>query len=253
MSLHEAHEAYYDLTAQDALRIPTVLMGGNSLLREGIKHILSETCFLIQEDAVPRAPSLSLDPDAEVVLVVPETSRSPHDMARLIPELKAQCKAARIVLLADSLDWDEIVLAYQAGAAGALHTATAPRILVKSLELIMLGERVFPAAAILSAINGMAHALRHEHQPGMTEAPIHARSLEGKNLSGREEAILRLLTEGAPNKVIGRKLGMAEATVKVHIKAILRKIRAQNRTQAAMWATTHLSLASGERHDRTPS
>ncbi len=145
------------------------------------------------------------------------------------------------------------MLAYQAGAAGVLHTATAPQILVKSLELIVLGERVFPAAAILSAINDLADTLRQEHQPGMTEAPIKTHSPEERNLSGREEAILRLLTEGAPNKVIARKLGVAEATVKVHIKAILRKLRAQNRTQAAMWATTHLSSASGERPDRTPS
>ncbi|GEO18399.1 LuxR C-terminal-related transcriptional regulator [Microvirga aerophila] len=210
---------------------------------------MSETCFLIQEDAVPHAPSLSLDPDAEVVLVVLETSRRPHDMARLIPELKAQCEAARIVLLADSFDPDFLVLAYQAGAAGVLHTATAPQILVKSLELIMLGESMFPTAAILSAINDLADALRHEHQPGMTEAPIKTHSPEERNLSGREEAILRLLTEGAPNKVIARKLGVAEATVKIHVKAILRKLRAQNRTQAAMWATTHLNSVSDGRRD----
>jgi len=41
--------------------------------------------------------------------------------------------------------------------------------------------------------------------------------------------------------VIARKLDVAEATVKVHIKAILRKIRVANRTQAAMWAVNHLS------------
>jgi two-component system nitrate/nitrite response regulator NarL len=52
------------------------------------------------------------------------------------------------------------------------------------------------------------------------------------------------LTQGAPNKVIARKLDVAEATVKVHIKAILRKIRVANRTQAAMWAVAHLQAAS---------
>ncbi len=59
-------------------------------------------------------------------------------------------------------------------------------------------------------------------------------------LSTRESQILHCLTDGAPNKVIARKLDVAEATVKVHVKAILRKIGAANRTQAAMWATTHL-------------
>jgi two-component system nitrate/nitrite response regulator NarL len=83
----------------------------------------------------------------------------------------------------------------------------------------------------------------------MTEVRINDHLPGERNLSGREEAILRLLTEGAPNKIIARKLGMAEATVKVHVKAILRKLRAQNRTQAAMWATTHLSSAPDLRRD----
>jgi two-component system nitrate/nitrite response regulator NarL len=52
--------------------------------------------------------------------------------------------------------------------------------------------------------------------------------------------------QGAPNKVIARKLDVAEATVKVHIKAILRKIRVANRTQAAMWAVNHFSAASAD-------
>jgi two-component system nitrate/nitrite response regulator NarL len=52
--------------------------------------------------------------------------------------------------------------------------------------------------------------------------------------------ILRTLTEGASNKIIARKLVITESTVKVHMKAILRKLRLQNRTQAAIWARTHL-------------
>jgi two-component system nitrate/nitrite response regulator NarL len=56
----------------------------------------------------------------------------------------------------------------------------------------------------------------------------------------REIIILRCLMDGDSNKVIARKCDIAEATVKVHVKAILRKIKAKNRTQAALWATTHL-------------
>jgi two-component system, NarL family, nitrate/nitrite response regulator NarL len=48
------------------------------------------------------------------------------------------------------------------------------------------------------------------------------------------------LREGAPNKLIARKLDITEATIKVHVKAILRKIGAANRTQAAMWASQRL-------------
>jgi two-component system nitrate/nitrite response regulator NarL len=65
-----------------------------------------------------------------------------------------------------------------------------------------------------------------------------------RTLSSREAEILHCLMQGAPNKIIARKLEVAEATVKVHIKAILRKIRVTNRTQAAMWAVAHLPAAN---------
>ena len=61
-----------------------------------------------------------------------------------------------------------------------------------------------------------------------------------RNLSRRELVILRTLTEGASNKVIALRLVITESTVKVHMKSILRKLKLQNRTQAAIWARTHL-------------
>ena len=64
-------------------------------------------------------------------------------------------------------------------------------------------------------------------------------------LSPREAEILGCLREGAPNKIIARKFDVTEATVKVHVKAILRKVGAANRTQAAMWASQRLPQQGG--------
>jgi two-component system nitrate/nitrite response regulator NarL len=61
-------------------------------------------------------------------------------------------------------------------------------------------------------------------------------------LSAREKCILRCILEGGSNKAIARQIGIAEATVKVHVKAILRKIRVRNRTQAAIWALNNGSI-----------
>ena len=55
-------------------------------------------------------------------------------------------------------------------------------------------------------------------------------------LSDRETQILQCLMQGLSNKLIARKLDIAETTVKVHVKGLLRKLRAANRTQAAIWA-----------------
>ena len=68
-------------------------------------------------------------------------------------------------------------------------------------------------------------------------------SQAGSILSERETQILRGLIEGQSNKTIARTLDIMEATVKVHVKAILRKTGVQNRTQAAIWALGHLSPA----------
>jgi two-component system nitrate/nitrite response regulator NarL len=58
-------------------------------------------------------------------------------------------------------------------------------------------------------------------------------------LSEREIDVLRGLMVGASNKAIARVLKITEATVKVHLRAVLRKIRVNNRTQAAIWATNN--------------
>jgi two-component system, NarL family, nitrate/nitrite response regulator NarL len=57
-----------------------------------------------------------------------------------------------------------------------------------------------------------------------------------RGLSPREHEILQALVTGASNKMIAIKLGITEATVKVHLKTLLRKIDVNNRTQAAIWA-----------------
>jgi two-component system nitrate/nitrite response regulator NarL len=62
------------------------------------------------------------------------------------------------------------------------------------------------------------------------------------NLTRREMLILQMLTKGASNKVIARNLVITESTVKVHMKGILRKLRLQNRTQAAIWARNQVAL-----------
>jgi two-component system, NarL family, nitrate/nitrite response regulator NarL len=68
----------------------------------------------------------------------------------------------------------------------------------------------------------------------LTSVPGAMKSLRG--LSPREQEILQALVTGASNKMIAIRLGITEATVKVHLKTLLRKIDVNNRTQAAIWA-----------------
>jgi two-component system nitrate/nitrite response regulator NarL len=133
------------------------------------------------------------------------------------------------------------------------HDITADQ-LIKSLELIVTGEAViYPLSAVCGARTQQAEVAIHtepvaaetcgrvaERDPSYEGLP---RGTIARGLSSRELAILRTLMEGASNKVIARKLVITEATVKVHMKAILRKLSLQNRTQAAIWARNYLNQA----------
>jgi two-component system nitrate/nitrite response regulator NarL len=108
---------------------------------------------------------------------------------------------------------------------------------------VMLGETFIPGSIGLSLLDQLQSGqVSGLGQPVAFTTANNPVALLNK-LSEREAQILRCLTQGASNKLIARELGVAEATVKVHIKAILRKVKAANRTQAAMWAAGHFASA----------
>jgi two-component system nitrate/nitrite response regulator NarL len=107
--------------------------------------------------------------------------------------------------------------------------------LLKVLEFIFLDQRMFVFPKSIAT-----------NSKGVTEPPKDSQSHEpsrlginGHSLSLRENQVLASLVEGKSNKLIARVCHISEATVKVHLKAILRKLEARNRTQAAIWAIKH--------------
>lgn len=96
----------------------------------------------------------------------------------------------------------------------------------------------------------LAERASTEHQPAPLPAYVNGTSTRAVKLSDREAEILQCLVNGASNKAIARDLRIAEATVKVHVKGLLRKMQLQNRTQAAIWAlnNTHAARVSASSH-----
>jgi two-component system nitrate/nitrite response regulator NarL len=94
------------------------------------------------------------------------------------------------------------------------------------MHLVRLGMTVFPTSVAELLDDG-----------GDGEIPPD--TSEAGELSRRELEILRCLLAGQSNKAIARQLDITESTVKMHFKNLMRKIRAQNRTQAAVWAIQH--------------
>ncbi len=231
--------------AQDPFQhVTTVLICRNTLLRTGISHILAGTRFILSEETHEDPASLAAFADKMPVLFLICENSSPEEYIATVEKLKAHCPSARAVILADKIDPRAAVQVCQAGLDGVCPTTMERHALIKALELVMLGEIFIPAAIGLSLMEQATSSNAAKIQPSFAPAPANDPAMMPNKLSDREAQILRCLTQGASNKLIARELGVAEATVKVHIKAILRKVKAVNRTQAAMWAAGYLNSSA---------
>jgi two-component system, NarL family, nitrate/nitrite response regulator NarL len=205
----------------------TVLIEANRLFREGLKHLLAGTRFEVGSEFNTFDLALAAgEAGATPELVI---SGQPVKDEADLRAIREAFPTARIVVLADDLSVDVLRAAMGGGADGFLIKNVSPEALIQSLQLIMLGEKVFPTNLASMLLDMSAIAPQH--------------SIRG--LSPREQEILQALVTGASNKMIAIRLGITEATVKVHLKTLLRKIDVNNRTQAAIWAMNNGFTAEG--------
>lgn len=221
--------------------VPCVFVGGNALLRAGFTHLLAGTRFQVLDPAGMNGPA-TIPEGSDLVLLMRETGESARETAEAVRRIKAEHPAVRVCLLAEQFDAACILEAREAKADGFCLTTVSRDVMVASLELIMLGESFIPSTLLEKMLEQMASKANGAGTPAWQESKVPPPA--AFKLSARESEILRSLMEGEPNKIIARRFGVTEATVKVHVKAILRKIGAKNRTQAAMWATHHIAAPS---------
>lgn len=215
----------------------TILVGPRTLRREGIARALDLTDFrIVAAEADIR--KIDLDGLAErTCLLIVECSHDLSSAIQQIQHFKAAFPDGKVALFADHLSLEELLSAFHAGTNAYFVNVQTCEAFIKALELVMLGEMVLPCE-LLRLIGketqepprGTYGACNNGHG-GATEEREHE-----PRLSERERFILRCIIEGDSNKHVARRLNIAEATVKAHVKAILRKIQVRNRTQAAMWA-----------------
>jgi len=129
---------------------------------------------------------------------------------------------AAVVLMSGLATGAEVTEAIRAGARGYLPKTMAPDHFAAALKLILDGGSYVPADVLASQL-----------ESPVAPAPYPRLG----DLTPREQQVLVRLAVGAPNKEIGRELGLAEVTVKLHVRQILKKIGARNRSEAASIAT----------------
>lgn len=122
----------------------------------------------------------------------------------------------------------QVVDAMSGGLHAYLPTSLEPRVVVEALRLVCAGGRFLPADALLTQLRADL-AVKPDHEE-------HAASAASGQFTPRQLDVLNLLRQGRSNKAIGRALDMQESTVKVHVRQIMRKLNAANRTHAALMA-----------------
>jgi two-component system nitrate/nitrite response regulator NarL len=230
----------------------TIIVGSCTLFREGLAQILDHAGFRIiaSRPSVADLPDGHRSPPKPVLLIV-DAGSDPNLAIREIELFKKRNQLeARIAVMADCVKLDDAISAFRAGASAYLVKNSTGDMFVKFLDLVMRGETIL-LAGLLSSTVDLDDDQDDTPPPikttGNSVLLLDTDSTGTPELSAREKCILQCLIMGDSNKAIARKINIAEATVKVHIKAILRKIRVQNRTQAAIWAVNHASFVqSGE-------
>ena len=131
----------------------------------------------------------------------------------------------KVLLFTVSDNLKDVQDALELGVDGYLLKDMEPEEIIANIRRILCGELVIsPSLAPV-----LAQAMR---KPANAESML--------DLTDRELQVLHMIAEGLSNKMIGNKLGIAESTVKVHVKHILGKIGLRTRVEAAVWAVNHL-------------
>lgn len=214
--------------------IKVALVGSNVLLRQGLRQLLDPDRFVVAGEArdfdgLETLLNAGLAPD---LVIADLSTQTDHDLEQ-IRKIRAVCEGCRIVVLANRLQMNHLVNALRAGVDGYLVNELSAEAFSLSLLLVMQGEKVLPGPlANLMASDQMS--ARGAGVPG--ESTGSRLSESHRNLTERERQILQCLLNGYSNKLIARALDITEGTVKVHLKGLMKKIDANNRTQAALWA-----------------
>lgn len=129
---------------------------------------------------------------------------------------------SRVIVFTVSDNQDDVITALKAGADGYLLKDTDPDEVMAAIHQVVDGQLTISEK--LSQVLASAISKRREIGPNID------------SLTDRERQILKAIAAGYSNKIIGRKLDIAEGTVKVHVKKVLKKLGFRSRVEAAIWA-----------------
>ncbi|WP_056592730.1 response regulator transcription factor [Mesorhizobium sp. Root102] len=143
-----------------------------------------------------------------------------HHLAR-IAHLKATKPWVSAIILADIENFDDVHKAIENGARGYVPTSVSLQVAAKAIHLVAAGGIFIPPSILFQS----AQNAKDGHQTIKVQ--------DDNVFTSRQISVIEALRRGKANKIIAYELNMCESTVKVHVRNIMKKLRARNRTEVA--------------------
>ena len=202
--------------------IRVLLVEDHAVVRAGLERLLGAAGDLeVVDCAADGDEALALVQTHEPDVVLMDLSMPRLDGAAATRQINAAHPDVRVVILTSFSDRERILDALDAGAVGYLLKDAEPDEIVRGVRAAARGESPLAPKA--------AHEVLRARERRATVG-----------LSAREREVLALVADGLPNKLIARRLGISEKTVKAHLTRIFQQLGVTDRTQAALWARQHL-------------
>jgi len=205
-----------------------LIVDDHALFREGLRHVLGglDECSGVLEAARCDEAFAMVADNPAIGLVLLDIDLPDMDGCTALHRLSLDFPDLPVVLLTASESVQDMRRGFDAGASGYIHKSASAGMMLGALQLVLAGGIYIPPSLV-----GLE---RQDPQPGRRATHHPARG--DVSLTSRQRDVLRLLRDGLSNKQIAARMGLAEATVKAHISAILKTLGVHTRTEAALRA-----------------
>ena len=212
-----------------------VLIEAERLLRESLAHLLTACMPGAHIDHFAGVEDVPAGPATLVLIGVDLAQANPAEFAKEYWLLKEICGNAPIGAIVLGEDNDFLASLRALGVVGIINQDSSAAVVVAAVKLMIVGGYCLPPETFLSRKLALAPIQAISGRSELPEPRDCSRAGHDElGLTAREQDIIRCLREGRQNKLIAHELGISESTVKVHLRNIMKKLHASNRTQVAL-------------------
>ncbi len=202
-----------------------LIIDDHALFRVGLKGLLEQRNIEVVGAAAHGAEGIELAAELKPDIILLDLRMPDMGGLEVLPVLREKHPSTPVVMLTTSNEEKDLIKSLRSGAQGYLLKDMEPDELVGALRDIEKGKNVVAQ----DLTDALARMVQGETSIEDNDGPF-------STLTPREHEILCLLAEGQSNKLIARNLGISDGTVKLHVKAILRKLGIHSRVEAAVIA-----------------